>query len=199
MLYSKLISNKEKSYRKFYTYFIILQVFAVSVKWFHYIAKPWLLANYLELLSWKHFKKQPPPEWWINLLLYIKLYYFFKFFCSYPSCLWFVWPKSIVRTSIQKCRLFSLPFRLSSSFISCTAVLSLRVTPWTLLEWSWINITYGWSRYGISSFTLACRVDFKFRYVLFDLKPVHFYLKITERADTIQVSLVDFRLVFSEK
>ena len=39
-------------------------------------------------------------------------------------------------------------------------------------------------------------VDFKLStYVLFDQKPVHFYLKITERAATIQVSLVDFRSI----
>ena len=34
---------------------------------------------------------------------------------------------------------------------------------------------------------------FQIKYVLFDLKPDHIYLKITERAPTIQDSLVDFR------
>ena len=40
---------------------------------------------------------------------------------------------------------------------------------------------------------------FQFKHVLFDLKPVHFYLEIMERAVTIQVSFVDFRSILSEK
>ena len=48
--------------------------------------------------------------------------------------------------------------------------------------------------------TLSIGVDFKLStYVLFDQKPVHLYLKITERAATIQVSLGDFRSILSEK
>ena len=39
--------------------------------------------------------------------------------------------------------------------------------------------------------------SFQIKYVLFDLKPAHFYLKIMERTNTIQVSLVDFRSIFS--
>ena len=40
---------------------------------------------------------------------------------------------------------------------------------------------------------------FPIEYILFDLKPIHFYLKISEQADTIQDSLVDFLMILSEK
>ena len=40
---------------------------------------------------------------------------------------------------------------------------------------------------------------FQIKYVLFNLKPVNFFLKITERAATIQVSLVDFRSKLKSK
>ena len=40
---------------------------------------------------------------------------------------------------------------------------------------------------------------FSIKYILLDLKLIHFYFKITERADTIQVFLVDFQTILSEK
>ena len=40
---------------------------------------------------------------------------------------------------------------------------------------------------------------FQIKYVLFEIKPAYFYLKITERAPTTQVSWVDFRSILNEK
>ena len=50
----KHISNIEKITSNL-LYLIFVKVFAVSLKWFCYIEKPWLLADYLEFLSWTHF------------------------------------------------------------------------------------------------------------------------------------------------
>ena len=51
-------------------------------------------------------------------------------------------------------------------------------------------------RYDIFSKHLPPRVHFKLGTI--GMKPFHFYRKITERADTIQDYLVDFRWILSE-
>ena len=47
--------------------------------------------------------------------------------------------------------------------------------------------------------TQISKSRFQIKYVRFDLKPFNFYRKITERANTIQDCLVDFRSILSEK